>query len=91
MPHDADQPPQVEREPDEPRPTPYAPRSVAQRWLARLSFSFFIIAFWLAWTAMHLPPVTDWRKSLYFVGAGASFALGLAGVRARHRGDRGGH
>jgi hypothetical protein len=89
MPHDPEQPP-AEPEANEPsRLPPYAPRSVAQRWLARLSFSFFIIALWLAWTAMHLPPGAGWRKHLYFAGAAASLAVGLAGVRARHRGDAG--
>ena len=64
-------------------------------WLARLSFSFFIIAFVLGWQAYNAthstaindtgPPGTRTRVALYVIGAVAAFALGLAGVRERHR------
>jgi hypothetical protein len=61
-----------------------------RRWLARLSFSFFVIAAVLAWEAYKAaqgavqggPGI---RGALYALGAAASFGLGLAGVRERHR------
>jgi hypothetical protein len=58
------------------------------RWLARLSYSFLIVAFVLAWSAVGLPhdaPGSTWRRTLYLVGASVSAAMGLLGVRARHR------
>jgi hypothetical protein len=59
------------------------------RWLARLSFSFIIVALVLLWQAQRL-----WRESgrsisgtvlLCLVGAVAAGTLGAAGIRARHR------
>jgi hypothetical protein len=64
------------------------PPSIAERWLARLSFSFFIIAVVLIWTAMRLPadfPGGAWKRAVYLCAAGMSVILGAAGVRARHR------
>jgi hypothetical protein len=59
------------------------------RWLARLSFSFFIVAVVLLWQwyklSQHSGPRDSWRLSLYLIGAAAAAVLGLAGVRARHR------
>ncbi|MGH7178570.1 MAG: hypothetical protein ACREJC_14430 [Tepidisphaeraceae bacterium] len=62
------------------------------RWLARLSFSFFIIAVVLVWTARNPltgtgPRLEPWRSAVYLVAAGLSFVLGVAGIRARHRSD----
>jgi hypothetical protein len=64
-----------------------------QSWLARLSFSFIIIAAVLFYQAYKLSgaggDTTDpWRLALYYAGAGLSLGLGLAGVRARHRGEK---
>ena len=61
----------------------------AQPWLARLSFTFFIIGGLLLWQAYksraQVPPPPQWLMAMYAVGAALSFVLGLAGVRARHR------
>jgi hypothetical protein len=61
-------------------------------WLARFSFSFFILCGFLVWEsqrAMHglLGPVSSGRIVLFWVGAMASFILGCVGVRERHRSD----
>ncbi len=60
-----------------------------QNWLARFSFSFFIIAAVLLWQGYKLSQTAQtgdhWRLTLYFLGAGACAALGVAGVKARHR------
>lgn len=58
-------------------------------WLARLAFSFLIIAAYLFWTgykAMHAPPglVPAWKIALYFLAGGMCLALFFAGVRERH-------
>ena len=57
------------------------------RWLARLAMSFFIIAAVLAWEAYqamqsHAP---QWRFAVDMIGAAASIALGIAGMREKHR------
>ena len=60
------------------------------RWLARFSFSFFILAFVLIWEIYkglegqlgYIPP---WRYALYSVGTAILIVLGALGVRARHR------
>jgi hypothetical protein len=59
-------------------------------WLARLSFSFLIIAAVLVWTGYQGLNATGgqaapWKITLCFVGAGACIALFIAGVRQRHR------
>lgn len=62
-------------------------------WLARLSFSFFIIAIVLVWEAYqsisgqgaYLP---EWKIILYFAVAIVLFILGALGVRERHRSNR---
>ena len=60
-----------------------------RRWLSRLSFSFLIVGFFLAWQGWKLAQsgleVTQWRVPLYFIGAVMSFVLGFMGVRERHR------
>lgn len=62
-----------------------------QRWLARLSYSFIIVALVLAWEAYRL-----WRAGegalrnrilVYLVCAVLAALIGAAGVRARHRSD----
>jgi hypothetical protein len=62
-----------------------------QRWLVRFSFSFIIVGLLLLWETYKItrPGVeaAPWRVSIYLIGAAASFAVGAAGVRARHRGD----
>jgi hypothetical protein len=62
-----------------------------QYWLSRAAFSFVIIAAVLIWNGYKLlqqqPPAETWRWSLCFIGAGACAALGVAGIRARHRGE----
>jgi hypothetical protein len=60
------------------------------RWLARLSFSFLILAallFWEGYTLMTRPaagppPARVW---LYFLAAGLAAGLSMKGMRERHR------
>ena len=59
-------------------------------WLARLSFSFFIVAAWLAWECYkgatgQLGNVSQGRLILFMVAAVLSFVMGVVGVRERHR------
>ncbi len=54
-------------------------------WLARLSFSFFIIAAVLAWEAHRARNGPEWRPILYLLAGLLAVLLGLAGVRERHR------
>jgi hypothetical protein len=65
------------------------PPTMTRRWLARLSFSFIIIGFFLAWQGWKLAQAagaeTQWRVLLYLVAAALSFVLGFLGVRERHR------
>jgi hypothetical protein len=61
-----------------------------QRWLARLSFSFFIVAAVLLWEAWQCatgrrPGTPQWRMTLYLIAAMLAMALGAMGIRARHR------
>ncbi len=62
-----------------------------KRWLARLSFSFFIIALVLSWQAYKVSSVPgaekSWRAGLLLAGAVLAGILGAAGIRARHRDD----
>lgn len=51
-------------------------------WLARLSFPFLVFAFVLAWEGYK---TVGNRRALCYVGAAAAFAVGLAGIRERHR------
>ena len=64
-----------------------------RKWLARLSFSFMLVAAVLAWEGYKSlrgdrGEVSDTRVALCFVGAAIGFALGFAGARERHRQDR---
>jgi hypothetical protein len=62
-------------------------------WIARFSFSFVVIALWLAWEGYRRisgrgGEPGDGRATLYFVAAAMAFSLGVAGLRERHRGGR---
>lgn len=65
--------------------------TLTRRWLGRLSFSFFVIAFFLAWDGYKRFAASggqlDWRTLLEFVAALLSAALGFRGIRERHRGE----
>ena len=59
-----------------------------RRWLARLSFSFLIIAAFLAYSGYkgaHDHSLSQGRVVLDYLCAMLAFVLFLAGVRARHR------
>lgn len=63
---------------------------ITRRWLARLSFSFFIVAFFLGWQGYRQyvaagGAIADWRTLLDFIAAALALLLGLAGLRERHR------
>ncbi len=61
-----------------------------RRWLARFSFSLFIVAFYLLWVGykgLRDHTFEDWRVMIVWVGALFGFVLGLMGVRERHRPD----
>jgi hypothetical protein len=60
------------------------------RWLQRLTFSFFVIAFFLGWDVYKRyiatgDPVGNWRMLFEAVAAVLSVALGFMGLRERHR------
>jgi hypothetical protein len=61
------------------------------RWLARLSFSFFILAFVLFWefykSSQDTSATSSATRTLYFIAAIACLTLGLIGTRIRHRND----
>jgi hypothetical protein len=59
-----------------------------RNWLARLSYSFIIVAAVLLWQASKLPVADRGRKTLYYAGAVVCILLGAMGVRARHRSDQ---
>ena len=60
-----------------------------RRWLARLSFSFLVVAFFLGWEGYKrytaAGGAADWRTVLDFTCAAASAALALGGLRQRYR------
>ncbi len=58
-----------------------------RRWLARLSFSFLIVAFVLAWQGYRLSQTEgrSGRVTASYLGAAVCVGLALAGVRERHR------
>ena len=60
-----------------------------RRWLARLGFSFVVLAFVLFWSAYQRSKTeaTSARVILYVMGGAACAAAGMAGVRERHRTD----
>ncbi len=63
-----------------------------QSMLARLAFSFFVIAAVLVYEGYRAsraaPQVSRGQLALYAVAAALSLILGFAGLRARHRRDR---
>ncbi len=59
-----------------------------RRWLARLSFSFLIIALFLAYTGYKggkEHTLSEGRVMFYYVASMLAFALFLMGTRERHR------
>ncbi len=61
-----------------------------RRWLARLAFSFMVLAAALAWEGHRARrgdrgPGQAWKAYACFAGAALCFGLGLRGVRERHR------
>jgi hypothetical protein len=62
-----------------------------QSWLARLAFTFFVIAGLLVYDGYRLsragPEASRGQLVLYAVAAALSLVLGIAGLRARHRRD----
>ena len=63
---------------------------ITRRWLARLSFSFLIIAFFLAWEGYKRYQATgsqgiDWHILLYWFAAALSVVLAFVGISERHR------
>ena len=60
---------------------------IMRKWLARLSVSFFVIAFVLVWQGYKLSQAEGHspRVVAAYLGAAVSAAAGLAGVRERHR------
>ncbi len=63
--------------------------AITRRWLARLSVSFLIVAFFLAYEGYRryqiLRGQADWRVMLDFFAATVSIVLAFVGVRERHR------
>ena len=61
-----------------------------RRWLARLAFSFLIIALVLMWEGYKAlgagnRPVQPTRAVACFIGAGAALTLAGKGIQERHR------
>jgi hypothetical protein len=61
-----------------------------RQWLARLAFALLVIGFVLGWKGYRIvsgrtPGAGTERAVLYFVPAVICFALGLIGIRERHR------
>ena len=62
----------------------------SRQWLARLSYSFLIVAGVLMWELYEIHQgrrgsVPQWRIALYSFAAVAGFVLGVLGIRERHR------
>ena len=58
-----------------------------QRWLARLAFSFIILAVVLGWSGRQAARRDD-SPTAYYVAAALLGAAGIIGLRERHRRDR---
>jgi hypothetical protein len=56
-----------------------------RKWLARLSFSFLILAAVLAWEGRRAAQAGR-SANVYYAAAIVLVGLGLAGIRERHRG-----
>jgi hypothetical protein len=63
---------------------------IMDRWLARLSMSFFVIAAVLAWSAFQAlqQHAAIWRVAMDLFAAAAAFAMGATGTRIKHRSNR---
>jgi hypothetical protein len=59
-----------------------------QKWLSRLAFSFFVVAFVLFWelNKLNRAGAPAWKQAAYLVGGALCVALGAVGIKARHRG-----
>ena len=84
------QKPENQDPPESPGEPPSPPTNLwsRQRWLARFSFSFLIVAVYLAYTGFNHPELGQGRKILYYAGAALAFGLFLMGTRERHRPQR---
>jgi hypothetical protein len=62
---------------------------ITRRWLARLSFAFLVIAFFLGWEGYKryaaASQIADWRTLLDFFAAMLSVVLAFIGLAERHR------
>lgn len=63
---------------------------ITRRWLARFSFSFLVIAFFLAWEGYKRYQLTggrlaDWHALLYWFAAMLSLVMAFVGISERHR------
>ena len=63
-----------------------------RKWLARLAFSFILLTIVFAWEGHRTRrgdrgPGQEGKMYAFFAAAAVCFALGLAGVRERHRRD----
>jgi len=58
-----------------------------RRWLARLAFSFIILAAVLAWEGYKASKLPDrpYKMFAYFAGAGVCAVVGFLGIKERHR------
>ena len=56
-----------------------------RKWLARLAFSFIILAAWLVWEGRKARERGDANVTWYYVGAAVLAGAGMAGMRERHR------
>jgi len=77
---------EIDPPPDPPRP----PEDFwsGRRWLSRFSFSFLIVAIFLAYTGYHGAQNHDLSRGrvlLYYVAAGISFVMFMVATRERHR------
>ena len=59
-------------------------------WLARFSFSFFIVGGWLFWQCYkavqgQLGPISNGQLILFLIGGLVSIVMGIVGIRERHR------
>lgn len=62
-----------------------------RKWMARLGFSFILLAVVFAWEGHRTQrgdrgPGQERKVYAFYAAAAACFALGIAGVRERHRG-----
>ena len=59
-----------------------------REWLARLAFSFFVIAIVLGWETyrgLQRRTISESRAGLYLMAGGMSVAMGVMGMRERHK------